>query len=359
MQCTMSGETLSACVDGELTSPQAAAMREHAASCATCRARLAALRQTIGLVQAVKEAMPPAGLRARVLAQAAAELPALGCAEAGQRMDAYLDGELAALEGVSLEAHLAQCGGCRARYRLHEETVAALRTMPVLEPPLDMRARVQARRARPRLQPVWKAMAGTVGFAVAAAALMLALRTGEVPTGTTTVASRPTPQGPAVAKHYAAPARESVAAVSQAPAVASAGGEETRALAGAVRRGARRAAALLGRHMRPMRSTVTAAAKPAEAGKGEAVTVAAAVATADTTGSVPEPATAAAPAVEVPALTASPAPAVPAPAPEIASVQPVRDIVQLAARPRPQPEVVRVGRNQPRPVEVRAFAVEF
>lgn len=73
MSCSMKDETLAAFSAGDLAPPAAAAVEEHAARCARCRARLDALRQTDALLAGMQRTEPPAaavlGVR-RALAKA-------------------------------------------------------------------------------------------------------------------------------------------------------------------------------------------------------------------------------------------------------------------------------------------------
>ncbi len=54
------GQLLSAYLDGELSSPEAAAVQEHLMDCSACRGAYAALRATRGLLGALPVAEPPA-----------------------------------------------------------------------------------------------------------------------------------------------------------------------------------------------------------------------------------------------------------------------------------------------------------
>src|SRR6476620_10593513 len=92
------------------------------------------------------------------------------------QVDAYLDGELAAMERVELEAHLAGCTSC-GRFR---DDRLALRAaiaaeLPRLEAPEALRGRAALRKAAPpsrarRLAPpmAWRGLALAASLAVVA-----------------------------------------------------------------------------------------------------------------------------------------------------------------------------------------------
>ena len=90
-------------------------------------------------------------------------------------LDAYLDGELAAVDARELEAHLAQCADC-ARFRDGRVALrAAIETrLPALQAPGALRERVRAalRQSEPRASPprplAWRALALAASFAVVA-----------------------------------------------------------------------------------------------------------------------------------------------------------------------------------------------
>jgi len=345
MQCPIDGETLSVYVDGELTPSQAMAVMEHVAGCASCRARLAELRQAVNLVRAVQEAMPPAGLRARVAAQLAGARP-LSCAQVGQQVDAHLEGQLERAAASAVQQHLDGCPGCRERYQLHQETVAALRALPLVEPPASVRSRVYAqtsRRAR-RPQPSWRSITGTIGLAAAAAALLLTLRGPQMQAPGSPGAPVPADKVAVSEAPAAAPMRVTVAA--PAPT-----------LANTVRRGVQQVSRMLAYRRAEALAPAPAKATPPAA----PAPVTEAVATMDTTTPAQEPAVAAnAPTSEAPA---TPAELEPVPAPVIASAQPTIIIERAAGEvvhsQRAPAEVIQLARNEPRPVEVKAFKVEF
>ena len=53
-----------------------------------------------------------------------------------ERLSAYMERELPALEHARVRAHLADCVGCRAELEELERVVALLRALPDPEPPV-------------------------------------------------------------------------------------------------------------------------------------------------------------------------------------------------------------------------------
>ncbi|PYO81838.1 MAG: anti-sigma factor [Gemmatimonadetes bacterium] len=90
-----------------------------------------------------------------------------------EQLDAYLDGELAAVDARELEAHLAQCADC-ARFRDGRVALrAAIETrVPALRAPGALRDRVRAAlraTAEPRAsRPTWRALALAASLAAVA-----------------------------------------------------------------------------------------------------------------------------------------------------------------------------------------------
>lgn len=355
MQCSMSGEMLSAFVDGELTSAEVATVRAHLAQCAGCRTQVRELRQAVSLLQSATEVAPPADLRAMIAAKLA-QPAATTCAEVGRQLDAYLEGELAPAEAARVQAHLAECTGCAERRRLHEETVAALRAIPAVEPPARVRAQVRAAtqpRRRFQLTPVWRGLTGTVGVAAAAAALLVVLQTGDVRV------NRPAPVPQQPDREIATPApaivpgpASSEASVATMPSVSA--GNAVRAAqapAAAVRRGVRRVMTALANRPSPQPTAREVAETPA------AETLPAAVATADS--ALPE-----AVAAESEQVAAAPMHE-PTAAPVVATSQPAGLLPGALEVTKPASVTVNESKdeprrvNDPRPVEVKAFQLRF
>lgn len=70
------------------------------------------------------------------------QLEAMSCEEALERLEAFVDGELAGAKAAGLEAHLASCAGCAAEHRLALDVRRELRALPELETPPAVLAEV-------------------------------------------------------------------------------------------------------------------------------------------------------------------------------------------------------------------------
>lgn len=64
--------------------------------------------------------------------------------EIRRKLSAYLDNAVDATEKARIEAHLAQCGNCRGALRDLERTVGHLKSIPEVEPPPWLTARIMA-----------------------------------------------------------------------------------------------------------------------------------------------------------------------------------------------------------------------
>ena len=70
------------------------------------------------------------------------------CEREREQIGALLDGELEAGERAALEAHLADCAGCRQALEDQRQLAAAFAALPAVEPAPDFEARFWARIAR-------------------------------------------------------------------------------------------------------------------------------------------------------------------------------------------------------------------
>ncbi len=104
--------------------------------------------------------------------------------ESREGIAAYLLGALEPGEAAALERHLGECAECRAELRWLDPAVQLLpETVPRLEPPAELRARILAEagaeaqrpgagdRARAPLFSGWRALTGLGALALAAAAI--------------------------------------------------------------------------------------------------------------------------------------------------------------------------------------------
>jgi hypothetical protein len=105
------------------------------------------------------------------------------CRRAEELFSDHLEGTLDRLLTAELEAHLRECGSCRALHSAFAEVVGALRSFPSLEPAADLAERaasaaLRARAVRPR-RLAWRApVSAPVWLQVAAAALAVATSAG-------------------------------------------------------------------------------------------------------------------------------------------------------------------------------------
>jgi len=335
MYCVRSSEELACLLDGELSPERAAELRQHVAGCAACRRELSRLKQASKLVGALAEVAPPADLRARVERKAAQvrSAPALTCSGACGMLDEYAHGELAREAASRVCAHLSECESCSRELARLEECAGLVGALAEVGPPPGIRQRVQAevaRRSRPLLaRPTFRGMIATLGTAVAAAAVMLAmyLPTATQPPAAVSHPRQPSEPGKVAGAPAPSPPRpvtsEAAARASERPA---ASGEAAAAAAATVT--GRPAAAspapavvnLRLRHRAPAAATV--------AERGAAPTADRATATEEMVAQLP---------AATPALPASVAYAGPAvePEPEVALPRPhpARDAVRASAAP--------------------------
>ena len=113
---------LSAYLDGELTPDELAEVVVHLESCADC---IAVFRQ-------IKEAR--AAVRRLPMIEMPTELAPF--MHLGDRLSAFLDGELAEADLASVGRHLAACADCRGELRELDSARTAVRALPRLEPAL-------------------------------------------------------------------------------------------------------------------------------------------------------------------------------------------------------------------------------
>jgi len=175
MRCELSTENLSAYLDGELDSQQAQRLREHLATCSECRRQAGALSQTATLVRAVPEVDPPADLRQRAARLMAATIEEPTCEQALMWASVHMDGETPVQQVVVLERHLQQCGACRSQARAMERTIALVKGLPEMNPPLRVRAAVRrGMEQRSQRQELVRSAKAAGWFAIAAAAAAVA-----------------------------------------------------------------------------------------------------------------------------------------------------------------------------------------
>jgi len=153
------GELFSAYLDGELTRDEIAIVGDTLEGDETAVAEYRALRE----------------VRIRVRLMPEMEIPAylLPDGHLGDRLSAYLDGELLTIEQQRVTKHLEHCPECRAELQELDRARTAVRSLPGMGS-VTTEMPVVAVRKRHRVGLI----AGTVGAAAAAAVLVLGLSTG-------------------------------------------------------------------------------------------------------------------------------------------------------------------------------------
>src|SRR3989442_4329055 len=109
----VSGEELSALVDGELSAQAELRSRQHLSECAFCSAEYALA------VRIDEELRQP---------------PVLACSEILEVLSAGLDRETGEGEQAAAQRHLADCQDCRASLEMWSGLTAAIQALPVMAP---------------------------------------------------------------------------------------------------------------------------------------------------------------------------------------------------------------------------------
>jgi anti-sigma factor RsiW len=72
------------------------------------------------------------------------------CVRSSQELASLMDGELAPAQAAELQRHVAECAVCRRELSRHKQTASLVGTLTEVEPPQDLRARIQRKAAQPR-----------------------------------------------------------------------------------------------------------------------------------------------------------------------------------------------------------------
>lgn len=104
------------------------------------------------------------------------------CDELRENLSAFLAGENAEAENAAARDHLAECDECRALAREVQLTVQAVRALPSVPPPPELRRRIHhavrtQAKARQPARPWWRLWAPAVSAAAAVALLMVGVGT--------------------------------------------------------------------------------------------------------------------------------------------------------------------------------------
>lgn len=168
-------ELLSAMADGELDLSAARNAQEHLSGCEACATQLAAFGR---------------------LDQALASPAPISCASALELRSALLDSELSAGEAAVAQAHVASCETCRSEQALWTSAEASIRRMPIAFPSeaVDARiARLTAPAPRSRFPLTPRGVSALAMRGAVAAAVVLAILIGLLPTGAPEQTNAPSP----------------------------------------------------------------------------------------------------------------------------------------------------------------------
>jgi anti-sigma factor RsiW len=153
------GELFSAYLDGELTRDEVAIVGDALEGDEVAVDEYRALREVRIRIRLMPEMEVPAYL--------------LPDGHLGDRLSAYLDGELVTIEQRRVTKHLESCPACRAELQELDRARTAVRSLPGMgNVTAEMPVAAVGKRHRVGL------IAGTVGAAAAAAVLVLGLSTG-------------------------------------------------------------------------------------------------------------------------------------------------------------------------------------
>ncbi|CUU34609.1 MAG: zf-HC2 domain-containing protein [Armatimonadetes bacterium] len=125
----------------------------------------------------------------------------MACPEWEERLSLYVDGLLNPFEENAVEAHIARCEGCRATVSLWKAVGMAVRRLPTVSPPPDLRARILDCTTRRRPRPLvwlprgWQ-LAPVLGLGLLLAWLSLTPTTESLISNTSYQAAAPAPTTP-------------------------------------------------------------------------------------------------------------------------------------------------------------------
>lgn len=154
----LSGELLTAYLDGELVSGELELVVDHLSGCESCIAEFHELKET----RAWLRTLPVLEVPLRIVESV----------HYGPELSAYLDGELGSLEAFGVTRHLETCSHCRDELHELDSARAAIRSLPGLEPPAVLGIeRVQKARV-----PRWR-IAGVAASVAAAAIIVVGVAT--------------------------------------------------------------------------------------------------------------------------------------------------------------------------------------
>lgn len=141
ISCEQISPLLSAYLDGELSRAERESVEWHLRECEACRSELRELEQAKRFTLQLGEVQPPLSLRERIMARVEKERE---CESVRPLLGAYLDEEIPAEERERVELHLALCSDCQEELESARKVRQVLQTLPEVEPPLYLRARIYA-----------------------------------------------------------------------------------------------------------------------------------------------------------------------------------------------------------------------
>jgi len=149
VECT-TGELLSAYLDGELRDGELEIVVSHLNDCLECIAEFHDLKEAraavrmLPMLQVPDKVMPPA-------------------AHYGPELSAFLDGELTSDEQEMIVKHLQTCTDCLLELQDLDAARTAVRSLPGIEPPQPIVARLPVRHQRASLKRLGIAAAAVIG----------------------------------------------------------------------------------------------------------------------------------------------------------------------------------------------------
>ncbi len=121
---------LSAYIDGELQPGEIDTVAGHLPGCGTCGPTFRAFKDMRSLIRGLDPVVLPAHLESDVVDAFAVPL-----SHAGDRLSAYLDGEITGTELDAVTIHLIGCNDCRSELHDIDAARTAIRSLPRIDPP--------------------------------------------------------------------------------------------------------------------------------------------------------------------------------------------------------------------------------
>lgn len=181
ISCEQISPLLSAYLDGELSNAERQSVEWHLRECEACRSELRELERTKQFALQLGDVPPPPSLRQGIMARVEKEKE---CQTVRLLLGAYLDEEIAEAERKRVELHCASCADCQKELETTRKVRGVLQTLPEVEPPIYLRARIYASIERKPLL-VRRVALGFATLAAAASLIFFALPIHRTPTSPT------------------------------------------------------------------------------------------------------------------------------------------------------------------------------